>query len=165
MNHRANHIFSFFHLFVRCVEKKIYQCYKMLFQMTRFAFLRFSACLMFSSALANPWLVITLLCAVPRFQIYGCAHLAISTVPLHNASSDSLTELVASIADSPAEVDIHFRFMIGDRTGTVHLRANQSLDLRRDEIDLPFNVRAYTHSFLGLAPITLIHGVTIWMHG
>nr|XP_026694748.1 uncharacterized protein LOC104266654 [Ciona intestinalis] len=100
-----------------------------------------------------------------EIQIYGGAHVAISTVPLHNNTSNTTTELVADDANSPAEVDIHFQYMIGDRTGTVHLRPNQTMDLNRDEIDLPFSVRAYTCSYLGLAPITFIHGVTIWMHG
>lgn len=39
------------------------------------------------------------------------------------------------------------------------------MDLERDEIDLPFNVRVYDGGYLGLAPITYIHDVTIWLHG
>jgi hypothetical protein len=37
------------------------------------------------------------------------------------------------------------------------------MDLNREEIDLPFSVRAYAGSYLGLAPFTIVHGVSIWI--
>lgn len=39
------------------------------------------------------------------------------------------------------------------------------MDLHREQLDLPFNVRAYEGSYVGLAPVTIIHNVTIWLHG
>ena len=82
-----------------------------------------------------------------EFQMYGAAHLAFLPEPLNH------------------EVDVYFLYMIGDRSGTVHLGNKQVMDLNREEIDLPFSVRAYAGSYLGLAPMTIVHGVTIWMHG
>ena len=82
-----------------------------------------------------------------EIQIYGAAHLAV------------LPEPVGTV------VDLFFTNMIGDRTGTVHLGDGQVMDLRRPEIDLPFNCRVYAGAFLGLAPMTFVHGVTIWLHG
>ena len=82
-----------------------------------------------------------------EFQMYGSAHFAILTEP----------------ADK--YVSLFFLYMIGDRTGTVHLGNNQTMDLHRPEIDLPFSVRAYADSYLGLAPFTIVHDVNIWMHG
>ena len=38
------------------------------------------------------------------------------------------------------------------------------MDLERAEIDLPFNVRVYEGGFIGLAPITYVHDVHIWLH-
>ena len=82
-----------------------------------------------------------------EIQMYGAAHLAILPEPVGT------------------EVDLFFTNMIGDRTGTVHLGAAQVMDLERPEIDLPFNCRVYADAFLGLAPFTIVHGVTIWLHG
>jgi hypothetical protein len=82
-----------------------------------------------------------------EFQMYGAAHLAFLPEPLNQ------------------EVDVYFLYMIGDRSGTVHLGNKQVMDLNREEIDLPFSVRAYAGSYLGLAPFTIVHGVSIWMHG
>lgn len=82
-----------------------------------------------------------------ELQIYGAAHMAV------------LPEYV----NTP--VDIFFLYMIGDRTGTMHIGNEQDMDLERPEIDLPFNVRVYAGGYLGLAPYTIIHGVTIWLHG
>lgn len=82
-----------------------------------------------------------------ELQIYGEAHLAILPDPVG------------------APVDVFFLYMIGDRSGTVHLSDNQVMDLERPEIDLPFSVRAYAGSYLGLAPFTIIHNVSIWLHG
>lgn len=82
-----------------------------------------------------------------ELQIYGAAHMAV------------LPERVGT------PVDIFFLYMIGDRTGTMHIADQQVMDLERPEIDLPFNVRVYAGGFLGLAPFTIIHSVTIWLHG
>ncbi|KAH3816398.1 hypothetical protein DPMN_117914 [Dreissena polymorpha] len=82
-----------------------------------------------------------------EIQMYGAAHLAILPHPVG------------------AEVDLFFHNMIGDRTGTVHLGDNQVMDLERPEIDLPFNARVYAGAFIGLGPVTIVHGVTIWLHG
>ena len=76
-----------------------------------------------------------------ELQIYGGAHLAILTEP-HNRSAS-----------------IFFRNMIGDRSGTVHIGYNQTMDLIRTTIDLPFSVRVYRGGFLGLA-----HATTVSMH-
>ena len=82
-----------------------------------------------------------------EFQMNGAAHFAI------------LTEQADKFAS------LFFLYMIGDRTGTVHLGNNQTMDLERPEIDLPFNVRAFSGSYIGLAPFTIVHDITIWMHG
>lgn len=82
-----------------------------------------------------------------ELQIYGDAHLAILPEPVGTP------------------VDVFFLYMIGDRSGTVHLSDKQVMDLERPEIDLPFSVRAYTGSYIGLAPFTIIHNVSIWLHG
>ena len=80
-------------------------------------------------------------------QIYGAAHFAVLPDPVGTP------------------VDIFFLYMIGDRTGTMHIGNLQTMDLERPEIDLPFNVRVYAGGYLGLAPDTYVHGVTIWLHG
>ena len=82
-----------------------------------------------------------------ELQIYGGAHLAVLTEPHNRAAS------------------IYFRNMIGDRTGTIHVGYNQTMDLVRPTIDLPFNVRVYRGGFLGLAPDTTVHGVEIHVDG
>ncbi len=66
---------------------------------------------------------------------------------------------------SNKNVSIFFRHMIGDRSGTLHVGANQSMDLNREEIDLPFTVRVYKRGHVGLAPMTFVHGVKIYNHG
>lgn len=82
-----------------------------------------------------------------ELQIYGAAHLAVLPEPFDT------------------QVDIFFLYLIGDRTGTIHIADKQDMDLERQEIDLPFNTRVYAGGFLGLAPVTIVHGVTIWLHG
>ncbi|XP_077861759.1 uncharacterized protein LOC144342564 [Saccoglossus kowalevskii] len=82
-----------------------------------------------------------------ELQIYGHAHLAILTDPVDR------------------EASFHFRHMIGDRSGTIHIGNHQTMNLIRDNIDLPFNVRVYKGGFLGLAPDTYVHGVTIYLSG
>ena len=82
-----------------------------------------------------------------ELQIYGNAQLAVLTEPVSQGAT------------------LHFRHMIGDRTGTIHIGQNQIMDLARKEIDLPFNVHVYTDGYLGLAPITYIHDVNIFLSG
>jgi hypothetical protein len=60
-----------------------------------------------------------------ELQIYGGAQLAVLTDP----------------PGSPAS--INFDNMIGDRTGAIHVGPNQTLDLLRPAIDLPFSVHVY----------------------
>ncbi|PIK61099.1 hypothetical protein BSL78_01924 [Apostichopus japonicus] len=82
-----------------------------------------------------------------ELQIDGSAHVAVLTEPIGRNAT------------------LFFLYMIGDRTGTVHISENQSLDLHRPEIDLPFSARVYADGYLGLAPDTYVHGVSIWLHG
>ena len=82
-----------------------------------------------------------------ELQIYGAAHFAIK--PEHENTN----------------VELYFLYMIGDRTGTVHIGDKQVMDLNRPEIDTPFNIRVYSGGYLGLAPFTIVQGVTIWLHG
>lgn len=82
-----------------------------------------------------------------ELQIYGGGHLAIYT--------DS----------SMKPASLFFKHMIGDRTGVIHVGFNQVMDLRRDEIDLPFSVHVYLGGYLGLAPYTEVHGVTLYLSG
>ena len=82
-----------------------------------------------------------------ELQMYGGAHLAVLTEPHDTAAS------------------IHFRDMIGDRTCTIHIANNQTMDLIRDKIDLPYNVRVYRGGYLGLANTTTVHGVEIHVQG
>jgi hypothetical protein len=51
------------------------------------------------------------------------------------------------------------------RTGTLHVADHQTLDLLREEIDLPFNCHVYYGGYLGLAPTTFVHGVEIHLAG
>ena len=82
-----------------------------------------------------------------ELQMYGDAHAAVLTNPVDTSAT------------------LFFLYMIGDRTGTFHVGFNQTLDLERSQIDLPFNARVYEGGYLGLAPDTIVHDVTIWMHG
>ena len=82
-----------------------------------------------------------------ELQIYGGAQLAILTEPRNRSAS------------------IFFRNMIGDRTGMIHVGCNQTMNLTRPTIDLPFSVRVYRGGFLGVAPATEVHGVEIHVHG
>ena len=67
---------------------------------------------------------------------------------------------------NPGEkVLLYFHHMIGDRTGTLHVGSNHSMDLDRDEIDLPFNVRVYQNGHIGLSPMTFVHGIKIHNYG
>ena len=82
-----------------------------------------------------------------ELQLYGDAHLAFLPKSENNS------------------VSIFFRHMIGDRTGTLHLAGNQTMDLKRHEIDLPFTLRIYPGGHAGLAPMTFVHGVKIYNYG
>lgn len=82
-----------------------------------------------------------------ELQIYGGAQLAVLTEPQNRFAK------------------IFFRNMIGDRSGTIHVGYNQTMDLIRPSIDLPFHVRVYRGGFLGLAPSTEVHGVEIHVDG
>ncbi|XP_071506021.1 uncharacterized protein [Diadema antillarum] len=82
-----------------------------------------------------------------ELQVNGAAHAAVLTDPVDS------------------EATLFFLYMIGDRTGTLHIGFNQTLDLERPEIDLPFSTRVYHGGYLGLAPDTTVHDVSIWMHG
>jgi len=83
-----------------------------------------------------------------EIQVYGGAQLAVLGDPSRG-----------NVAD------IYFNAMIGDRTGVVHLGMNQTMDLSRDEIDLPFSIWAYQTSYLSLAPYTLLNHVFLQMAG
>lgn len=82
-----------------------------------------------------------------ELQIYGGGHLAVLTEPVGR------------------NVSLHFKHMIGDRTGTIHVSTKQVMNLFRPKIDLPFNVRVYKEGFLGLAPYTEVHGVQLYIQG
>ena len=68
-------------------------------------------------------------------------------------------------ATASYKVSLYFRHMIGDRTGTLHVGPSQSMDLDREEIDLPFNVRVYKNGHIGLASMTFVHGIKIHNYG
>ena len=82
-----------------------------------------------------------------ELQIYGGAHLAILTEPVNR------------------KISLFFRFMIGDRTGTVHIGRNQEMDLHRQFLDIPFNAYIYDGATLGLAPVSEINQVSIHVEG
>jgi plastocyanin len=82
-----------------------------------------------------------------EIQMYGNGHLAILTTPVTRATT------------------LFFNFMIGDRTGTLHLGNNQTCDLRRPKMDLPFNVWVYPNAFLGMGYSTEVFGVFVQCWG
>ena len=82
-----------------------------------------------------------------ELQIYGGGHLALLTEPVGRNAS------------------LFFRHMIGDRTGTLHVSDKQVMDLHRPEIDIPFSVHVYAGGYLGMAPYTEVHGVTLYISG
>lgn len=82
-----------------------------------------------------------------ELQIFGNAHLAVLTDPVGSSAT------------------IHFKNMIGDRTGAIHVGPSQVMDLQRDKIDLPFNVHVYPSGFLGLAPDTYVQDINIFLNG
>lgn len=80
-------------------------------------------------------------------QIFGNAHLAMLTNPVGTNAT------------------IYFENMIGDRTGAIHVGSAQVMDLKRERIDLPFNVHVYPDGFLGLAPDTYVQDIEIYLNG
>lgn len=84
-----------------------------------------------------------------ELQIYNNAHMA--TWPLESSVTRN--------------VSLFFKYVIGDRTGFVHIGNRTIMDLNRPEIDLPFSVHVYLGGHLGLAPVTTIHGVQIILRG
>ncbi|KAL5013117.1 hypothetical protein ScPMuIL_007387 [Solemya velum] len=104
-----------------------------------------------------------------ELQIYGNGDFAVVPPELANPD-DGLypMSLVGSTNFAGAfiePVEVFFKYMIGDRTGAVHIGHEQEMDLIREEIDLPFSCYVYTDGYLGLAPITVIHGVEIHLAG
>lgn len=69
--------------------------------------------------------------------------------------------LVVLPKDAAAGVFLHFRHMIGDRSGVLHVGPGQVMDLRRDFIDTPFSTYVYPTAYLGLAPDTNIDQVFV----
>ena len=104
-----------------------------------------------------------------ELQIYDNAHMAILTpnetkdaIGMVSGSNNELMEVPMEVVSAPI---LHFLYMIGDRTGAVHLDNRQEMDLERDDIDLPFSVYVYQGAHLGLAPRTVVHGVEIYNAG
>ena len=75
---------------------------------------------------------------------------------------DQFTDLATYTQSQAYDITLHFKYMIGDRTGTVHVGPEQEMDLERSEIDLPFNAYVYNDGHLGLAPDTYVHGKNLW---
>lgn len=82
-----------------------------------------------------------------ELQIYGGAHLAILTEPVNRAAS------------------IFFRYMIGDRTGMIHVSRNQVMNLHRLFLDIPFSAYIYDGGYLGLAPISEMNKIAVHVEG
>jgi hypothetical protein len=77
-----------------------------------------------------------------ELQIYGNGHLAVL-----NPGEITVFDAAVSGQVSNFNVTIDFKYMIGDRTGTVHVNKDQVMDLKREEIDLPFNCYVYYGSY------------------
>ena len=82
-----------------------------------------------------------------ELQIYGGAHLAILTDPINRPAS------------------LFFRYMIGDRTGMIHLGMNQVMNLHRLFLDIPFSAYIYNGGYLGLAPISEMNKIAVYVEG
>ena len=82
-----------------------------------------------------------------ELQIYGGAHLAILTEPVNRAAS------------------LFFRYMIGDRTGMIHISQNQVMNLHRLFLDIPFSAYIYDGGYLGLAPISEMNKIIVYVEG
>lgn len=104
-----------------------------------------------------------------EFQVYGNGDLAIlppEIEPTHDVSIPALgPEDLTLYPSDNYNTTLLFKYMIGDRTGALHLAAGQVMDLNRPEIDLPFSSYVYYGAYLGLAPTTFIHGVEIHLSG
>ena len=82
-----------------------------------------------------------------ELQVYGNAHLAILPEPFEDGAS------------------LHFRHMIGDRSGVIHVGPNQVMDLRRHFIDTPFSSYVYEKGYLGLGHNTVMQQIFIHLEG
>lgn len=105
-----------------------------------------------------------------ELQIYGNGDFAILPPELVDSDDNGLypVNLLESRnfnGEFKKDVEIFFKYMIGDRSGAGHVGHQQKLDLLREEIDLPFNLYVYKEGFVGLAPITFVHGVEIHLAG
>jgi len=102
--------------------------------------------------------------ATPAF-VYESTDSPLSVQPLTTALIAADGYSTTTIPQLPGKVTIHFRFFLGDRSGAIHVGNEQTMDLERPEIDVPFSSYVYHGGYLGLAPITVIHGVEIWVSG
>ena len=82
-----------------------------------------------------------------ELQLYGGAHLAISPEQVNRPAS------------------LFFRYMIGDRSGMIHLSQNQVLNLHRLFLDIPFSAHVYEGGYLGLAPISEMNNIAVHVEG
>ena len=82
-----------------------------------------------------------------ELQIYGGAHLAILTEPVNRPAS------------------LFFRYMIGDRTGMIHIGRNQVVNLHRNFLDIPFSAYIYNGGYLGLAAISEMNKIAVHVEG
>lgn len=60
---------------------------------------------------------------------------------------------------------LFFRYMIGDRTGMIHLGRNQVMNLHRLFLDIPFSAYIYDGGYLGLAPISEMNKIAVHVEG
>ena len=82
-----------------------------------------------------------------ELQIMGNGHLAFlrpsysesGGLYIYREHFSANTEQVSDLLQH----NVHFKYMIGDRTGVVHIGGSQILDLERPEIDLPFDTYVY----------------------
>jgi hypothetical protein len=82
-----------------------------------------------------------------ELQIYGGAHLAIQTNPINR------------------QISMFFKYMIGDRTGFIHIGQNQVLNLKRQFLDIPFSAHVYQGGYLGLALISEMNSIAVHVEG
>jgi hypothetical protein len=90
-----------------------------------------------------------------ELQVFGGAHIVVlQPVIVTNTSTNT-----------SAFTYLAFLYLLGDRTGTVHVGMGQFLDLQRDTIDLPFNLHVYSGGIVALATQTKVYGITIIVEG
>ena len=82
-----------------------------------------------------------------ELQIFGNAHLAILPKPFTEGAL------------------LDFRYMIGDRSGVIHVGPYQVMDLHRPFLDVPFSAYVYDQGYLGLAPIVEVNKVFLDIKG